>query len=137
MRDVAAPDAPSVDRWLDAFAAAVRAADYARGADLFDPGVLGFGTVVERADGRERLLAGQWEKIWGVTRGFRFDPGARIEVLGDVAWVASTWSSTGFDAAGRPYPRVGRATIVLRRGGTGWLAVHSHVSLRPADAGAR
>ncbi len=136
MAHVAAGIAP-IERWLEAFSAAVRAADYARGAELFDPSVLGFGTVAARAEGREQLVREQWGQTWGVTRGFRFDLDlARIEVVGDFAWVASTWSSTGFDARGEPFPRVGRASIVLRRSGKGWLAVHTHFSLRPVTAGA-
>jgi ketosteroid isomerase-like protein len=124
--------AASVQRWLAEFAAAVRAADYARGAALFDPEVVGFGTVAERADGRERLEKDQWRRIWGVTRGFRFElDRARVETAGDLAWVAATWSSTGLDAAGKPYPRCGRATLVLRRGESGWRAIHTHFSLRP------
>jgi ketosteroid isomerase-like protein len=121
-----------VARWLEEFAAAVRAADYARGAALFDAGALGFGTVAERAAGLEALVRDQWRHVWDATEGFRFDPGARIEVEGGLAWVAATWSSTGFTASGAPFPRAGRATIVLRRGATGWRAVHTHFSLHPA-----
>lgn len=127
-----------IERWLEEFAAAVRAADYARGAGLFDPAALGFGTVAERADGLERLVREQWRRTWGVTRGFRFDLGdARIEIAGEVAWVAATWSSTGFDAAGKPFPRAGRATLVLRQDAARWRAVHSHFSLLPDAASAR
>jgi ketosteroid isomerase-like protein len=131
------PEALPIERWLDAFAGAVRAADYARGAELFDPNVLGFGTVIDRAEGREMLAERQWRLVWGETRGFRFDPAARITVLQDLACVAATWSSTGFDKAGEPFPRAGRATIVLRRGAKGWLAVHTHFSLCPAAEGWR
>lgn len=124
-----------IERWMEAFAAAVRAVDYARGAALFHPAALGFGTVVERADGVERLVREQWRKVWGVTQGFRFDPGARIRVAGGTAWVAATWSSTGF-RSGEPFARVGRATLVLERTASGWLAVHTHFSLRPDSASA-
>ncbi len=136
MAHVATGAAP-IERWLEAFSAAVRAAAYDRGAALFDPRALGFGTVVERADGLQRLVEEQWRKTWGATRGFRFDLGdARIEIEGELAWVAATWSSTGFDAAGAPFPRIGRATLVLRRSASGWRAVHTHFSLRPGAAGA-
>jgi len=135
IRRVAATSAEIHD-WLEAFSSAVRSVDYARGARLFDPVALGFGSVAERADGCEQLVREQWRKTWPVTRDFRFDLDlARIEVVGDVAWVASTWSSTGLDAAGVPFPRVGRSSIVLRRSAKGWLAVHTHFSLRPATAG--
>jgi len=119
-------------RWLEEFAAAVRAVDYARGARLFDPLALGFGTVAERADGLDALARSQWRHVWDATEGFRFDlEAARIEVEGDLAYVAATWSSTGFDEAGAPFPRAGRATIVLRHGKDGWRAVHTHFSLSP------
>jgi len=114
-------------------AAAVRAADYARGAALFDPGALGFGTVAERAQGLDVLMRDQWRHVWDATEGFRFHlDGARIEVEGDLACAASGWSFKGFAADGAPIPRVGRATIVLRRGKDGWRAVHTHFSLSPA-----
>jgi len=119
-------------RWLEEFAAAVRAADYAGGAALFDPDALGFGTVAERAQGLETLMREQWRQVWGSTEGFRFDlAGARIEVEGDLAYAATGWSSTGFLADGAPFPRSGRATIVLRRRADGLRAVHTHFSLSP------
>jgi ketosteroid isomerase-like protein len=121
-----------VERWLEEFAAAVRAADYARGAALFEKDALGFGTVAARAEGLEDLVRSQWRQVWDSTEGFAFDlAGARIEVKGDLAWVAAGWSSTGLDPSGAPFPRVGRATLVLRRHGEGWRAAHSHFSLRP------
>ncbi len=132
---VTAPNAQIVS-WLESFAAAVRAADYARGAELFDAGALGFGTVAVRAAGVDELARSQWRQTWDATEGFRFHiEGARIEVSGSTAWVASTWSSTGFDGAGTPFPREGRATLVLRRAASGWRAVHTHFSLRPGTAG--
>ncbi len=122
-----------VVRWLEEFASAVRAADYARGAKLFDAGALGFGTVTDRAEGLDVLIRDQWRHVWDATEGFRFDlDAARVEVRDDLAWVASTWSSTGFAAGGEPFPRAGRATIVLRHGKDGWRAVHTHFSLNPA-----
>ena len=128
--------AAEIARWMELFASAVRSADYARGMALFDPAAIGFGTVVARADGLDQLRREQWQKTWGVTQGFRFDQGASIEVAEGFAWVAATWSSTGFGATGRPFPRVGRATLVLRRSADGWLAVHTHFSLRPEASSA-
>jgi len=123
-------------RWLEDFAAAVRAADYASGATLFDSGALGFGTVVGRADGLDALTREQWRNVWDTTEGFHFDvDSARVEVEGSLAWVASTWSSTGFTEGGEPFPRAGRATIVLRRGVGGWRAVHTHFSMSPRIVG--
>ncbi|HEX5137531.1 MAG TPA: nuclear transport factor 2 family protein [Planctomycetota bacterium] len=127
------PPAAEVARWLEEFAAAVRAADYARGAALFDPDALGFGTLTARAQGLDVLLRDQWQHVWGSTEGFRFDlAGARIEAEGDLAYAAAGWSSTGFAEDGAPFPRAGRATVVLRRGAGRWRAVHTHFSLSPA-----
>jgi ketosteroid isomerase-like protein len=127
---VTTPD--GILKWLEEFAAAVRAADYARGAELFDPDALGFGTVADRAQGLDVLVRDQWRHVWDATEGFRFHlEGARIEVEGDLGYAAAGWSSTGFAAGGAPFPRVGRATIVLRRLRGGWRAVHTHFSLSP------
>lgn len=121
-----------IARWLEDFAAAVRAADYARGAALFDPDALGFGTVAASAQGLDQLVRDQWRPVWDATEGFRFDlPPARIEVEGAFAWVAATWSSQGLVEGGKPFPRAGRATILLRHGAGGWRAVHTHFSLSP------
>ena len=57
--------------WLDAFAAAVRAVDYAAGERLFAPDVVGFGTVGVLLCGRDTLMQLQWRRVWGATSGFR------------------------------------------------------------------
>lgn len=120
-----------IERWLRAFARAVRERDYAAGAALFAPEVIAFGTVAERADGADALAARQWRVVWETTRGFDFDYATlRCEVCGDRAWVASSWSSVA-DAGDRR--RVGRASLVLKREGDRWRAIHSHFSLAPAD----
>jgi ketosteroid isomerase-like protein len=48
---------------------------------------------------------------------------------GRMAVVISPWTSTGYHADGRPFPRPGRATLVFSRNGGGWLCTHSHMSL--------
>jgi ketosteroid isomerase-like protein len=125
-----------VRAWLEEFAAAVRAADTARGRVLFDPGVLGFGTVARRADGLDRLVEDQWRTTWAATTGFDFAwDDVRVGGDDEETWVAAPWASTGFDAMGRAFPRRGRATLVLRRGADGaWRALHTHFSLDPAPA---
>jgi ketosteroid isomerase-like protein len=123
----AARAAAEVRSWLAAFADAVRRRD--EGA-----GLLGFGTVARRVEGLDRLAAEQWGTTWPVTSGFDLAwDDLRVEVRDDVAWAAAPWASTGFDPAGRPFPRRGRATVVLARGSDGrWRAVHTHFSLDPA-----
>ena len=66
------PAHAEVRRWLEEFAASVRAVDYDRGRAMFAEEVVGFGTFARMLVGRENLIAGQWKNIWGCTRGFRF-----------------------------------------------------------------
>jgi ketosteroid isomerase-like protein len=121
-----------VEGWLHRFAAAVRDRDYDAARGLFDPEVVAFGTVAERLDDLDALVARQWRQVWPATCGFAFDDaGVRVASAGALVFVAATWSSTEYDAERRAQPRRGRATLVLRRCGARWLAVHSHFSLRP------
>jgi len=123
-----------IRQWLDSFAAAVRDADYQRGRELFDGGVLAFGTRTVSMDGLDSLVAEQWQPIWETTRGFRFF----LDQLqyggdGDLAWAAVPWHSQGRRENGDGFDRFGRATYVLRRRPRDgrWVAVHSHHSLNP------
>jgi ketosteroid isomerase-like protein len=127
-----ADDFAGVRRWLEDFSAAVRAVDYDRGRTMFAPEVVGFGTYASMLVGLDRLVAGQWQHIWGVTRGFTFRlDEAHGGVSGGLAWVAVPWDSQGRNAAGAWYDRPGRATFVLTRRDGVWLALHSHLSLYP------
>lgn len=125
----------AIRRWLEEFSAAVRAVDYERGMTMFAPEVVGFGTYASMLVGLDRLVAGQWRNIWGVTRGFAF----RLDelhggVAGNLAWVAAPWDSQGQRPSGEWYDRPGRATLVLERRDGRWLAIHSHLSLYPSTA---
>ena len=119
--------------WLDAFAAAVRAVDYAAGERLFAPDVVGFGTVGVLLCGRDTLMQLQWRRVWGATSGFRFDM-QHLTIGGDgnTAWLAVPWSSRTGRCGDGPHDRTGRATYVLQRRNGRWLAVHSHHSLDPS-----
>ena len=84
------------------------------------------------AVGRETLEANQWRGIWPNIRDFRFNlDDVRWGVGGDQGWAIATWSSTGFDRQGHPFDRPGRATVIFRRDGDNWLALHTHFSLCP------
>lgn len=123
---------PDVERWLLAFAGAVRARDYAGARDLFDPAVVGFGTVSARTSGIEALHRDQWLPVWDETEGFAFDLDDAVCWEGaDQVVVGSGWSSTGFDDEGRPRTRRGRATVVLVVDGERPTAVHTHFSMLP------
>jgi ketosteroid isomerase-like protein len=122
-------------QWLEAFAEAVRACDYARGQAMFAPEAVGFGTVAARAVGLERLVNEQWRRVWGVTHGFTFYLDA-LEAGGEepVFWAAAPWSSFGRTANGVEVELRGRSTIVLVRREGKLLAVHSHFSFVPSGA---
>jgi ketosteroid isomerase-like protein len=125
----------ALSTWLGAFAAAVRAKDFAAGRALFDPGVIAFGTVCPRADGLDQLVEDQWSVIWNGTSGFDFDYAtAECFVAGAQASIVATWTSTGFTPDRRPFQRRGRATLVLHASNGLWKAVHSHFSLTPTPA---
>jgi ketosteroid isomerase-like protein len=124
-----------IELWLRAFAAAVRGRDYAAGSKLFEPDMVGFGTVAARVEGLDHLIARQWRIIWEKTRDFDFDY-ASVRVDGDGAghwaWVAALWTSTLEEPSSTSSThRAGRVTLVLRRSGPRWRAVHSHFSLAP------
>jgi len=124
-----------VERWLRAFAKAVRERDYTAGRSLFAPDVVAFGTVADRAEGIDALVARQWRVVWETTRGFEFDAGSlRGERHGDRAWIAAAWSSVATGAHADRRRRTGRATLVLARDERGWRALHTHFSLEPTGA---
>lgn len=126
-------DEDAIKKWLERFARAVRERDYQSGKTLFAPDVLGFGTYADRREGLESLVAGQWQNIWNVTRGFDFDlEQMRCRVYGDGAWVAVTWRSQKQHENGDWQHRPGRATFAFERREGKWLAVHSHFSLCPS-----
>lgn len=120
-------------RWLEAFAACVRAVDFAAARPLIAPEVVSFGTRANIVVGRENLIAQQWRHIWPTIRDFAFDFATlHWERSGDHAWAALTWHSHGVRPDGTPFPRPGRATFTyVRRDGV-WLATHTHFSLFPS-----
>jgi ketosteroid isomerase-like protein len=125
-------DRVEVELWLERFAACVRARDYDAGRELFADDVVGFGTYTPYAEGLDELVENQWKPVWSATRDFHFDlAGARVEIRGELAWVATEWSSTGIGPTGQTFERRGRVTIVLRRDPAGWRAVHTHLSHNP------
>jgi ketosteroid isomerase-like protein len=122
--------------WLARFSRAVRERDFEAGKRLFSQTVLGFGTVAERAETLDELLARQWSHVWPRTRGFDFDADSvRIFADGDVACVAAQWVSWRDLVAGDDRARHGRVTLVLHREGGEWKAVHTHFSMRPDGSG--
>lgn len=120
--------------WMRRFAAAVRKRDFAAGQALCLPDIVSFGTVCNRCEDLNGLVEGQWHVVWPRTRGFEFDyDSARAWADGDLAGVVTTWKSEGLGPQG-PFPRSGRATILLRKSAGGWLACHTHLSMDPTPA---
>jgi ketosteroid isomerase-like protein len=124
-----------IHAWLAAFARCVREQDFAGARALFAPEVRAFGTVAHAVSGIDELLERQWRPVWTATHAFDFDPDAAARVVslspdGELAWVASRWSSMGGSPSGDG-ARHGRATLVLCAHASGWLAVHTHFSLDP------
>jgi ketosteroid isomerase-like protein len=121
-----------IESWLKAFSRAVRDRNFADGKNLFDGGVVSFGTVCFRVEGVDALAAQQWRAVWPNTEDFDFDyPSAHASVETRQAVVAADWSSTGCARGGVRFQRRGRSTLVLRRETSGWKAVHTHFSLAP------
>ena len=120
--------------WLSRFGAFVAARDFDGGRSMFDEGVVAFGTWADVVEGLDHVEATQWRSVWPTIEDFAFDlDGARMLLSpdGQQAVIVTPWGSTGFDEAGAPFDRPGRATLVLRRDGEsgGWRCVHTHFSL--------
>jgi catechol 2,3-dioxygenase-like lactoylglutathione lyase family enzyme/ketosteroid isomerase-like protein len=125
------PIAP-LREWLLAFAARVRAVDYAGGRAMCAPDMLAFGTYAGMVEDIDAIMDAQWRHIWPTIREFSIRAEeARGGISGDTAWVAAPWDSLGTRADGNTYPRPGRLTIVFTRQEGRWLARHTHLSLVP------
>jgi ketosteroid isomerase-like protein len=118
--------------WFSTWDGYVRARDFASARALFDAAVSGFGTHAAIVFGQNALEAEQWSHVWPTIADFQFDV-AKLHgaILGDHAWAAVPWTSTGFHQDGAPFDRPGRATVIFRREGARWLGVHTHFSLSP------
>ena len=122
----------AVRQWFERMGSCCASVDYDSARMIFAPDVVLFGTKADVVAGLDAAQESQWEGIWPNIRAFRFDPGS-IHWGGDEsqAWGVATWTSTGFDEGGKPFPRPGRATVTLERRDGAWLAVHTHFSLFP------
>lgn len=123
----------TIKDWLARFAACVREVDYAAAYPFWHDAIVIFGTFQELVRSRQAWTDTQWDNVWPRTADFAFDL-ANTEVLaspdGAMAVAITPWTSTGFHKDGTPFPRPGRATIVLARQPDGrWVGVHSHMSL--------
>ena len=128
-----AATAAAIRDWLSRFAERVREVDYAGARPFWHDDIVIFGTYQELVRSREAWTASQWDNVWPRTADFAFDLGNSLVLAspdGAMAVAVAPWTSTGFHPDGTPFPRPGRATIVLARQADGrWVGVHSHMSL--------
>jgi ketosteroid isomerase-like protein len=120
--------------WVLTFGDHVRTRRFDDAEVMFDRSVVSFSSLRDVVVGLDVLVDQQWRFVWPTIEEFRFDVGSMHALLspdGALAAVAVTWTSTGFDADGRPFPRPGRASLVLARQAPGeaWRCVHAHFSL--------
>jgi ketosteroid isomerase-like protein len=124
----------SVRDWLRGWGAEVAAVDIAAARQRFAVDLSAFGTRADVVIGRDQVEREQWSPTWPAIEDFAFLVDEAQVVLsadGLMAVVATGWTSTGIDEGGGRFPRPGRATIVLRRGGhrADWIGLHTHFSL--------
>jgi ketosteroid isomerase-like protein len=119
--------------WLDRFAACVREVDFKSAYPFWHDDIVIFGTFQELVSSRQAWTDTQWQNVWPRTADFRFDLANTMILLspdGGMATLITPWTSTGFHPDGTPFPRPGRATLVLQKQADGrWVGVHSHMSL--------
>jgi ketosteroid isomerase-like protein len=118
--------------WLAAFAAHVRAVDYAPAQPMFHPDLTAFGTYRDVNPDLQAWIHLQWANVWPRTSDFRFDLDAThvlVSADGGMATAIAPWTSTGYYRDGATFERPGRATMVFNRDGDRWICVHSHMSL--------
>lgn len=122
----------AVQQWFGLLGKYCANEDYESARLIFADEVASFGTKADIVTGLERLQTNQWKGIWPNIRNFRIDIDEIVSGGSDgFAWGIATWTSTGFDDQHKPYPRPGRATVVLERRQKAWFAVHTHFSLNP------
>lgn len=124
----------SVRDWLSRFARCVREVDYASAYAFWHEGIVIFGTYQELVRSRQAWTDSQWDNVWPRTADFTFDLANTLVLASPdrtMAVAVAPWNSTGFHPDGTPFPRPGRATIVLAKQSDGrWVGVHSHMSLQ-------
>ena len=120
--------------WLRQWQALINAGDFDAAKPLFSDDVIGYGSLAPVMAGRDDLIERQWTSVWPRIRDFAFDYDS-LHIFADEAMrvvsAATLWQSLGLRPDGSWYERRGRATLVFRREGQGYLCVHSHFSMEP------
>ena len=134
MLEMTGQDQDELAAWVATFGDHVRARRFDDAEVMFDRSEVSFSSLRDVVVGLDVLVDQQWRHVWPTIDEFRFDVEsmhALVSPDGALAVVAVTWTSTGFDAGGLPFPRPGRASLVLARPAPGetWRCVHAHFSL--------
>ncbi|CAB3866349.1 YybH family protein [Achromobacter piechaudii] len=131
---VDATDAAAVRAWFKELSDHVQAVDYAAARPLFAEDFVAFGTYTNFVTGRDHAEQTQWRNVWFTIDDF-------VWRLDDVHCLVSpdrlfavgmaVWDSIGYHPDGKPFERVGRATVSFARNAIGdaWVATHTHMSL--------
>lgn len=125
-------DSAAVTAVVDRFCAAIAAGDSATALSLLTPDavILGSGGIETRDEYRAHHLPGDIAFATAV----KSDRGPkRVFVRGDVAWVASTNTTSG-EYRGRPVNSAGAELLVLARSGQEWKISAVHWSSRARRA---
>lgn len=133
--DSPSSDHASLKAWMDEFGAEIEALDFAKARGRFDPRVVTFSTFMDVVSGIDQFENEQWRRVWPSASGFRWHTEKMRSVVSPdrlMAFVATTWGSTGYHQDGSTFDRPGRATLVLVRDSVGapWRGLHVHVSLK-------
>lgn len=133
-------DTASVRAWLATWQGLVQTVDFVPARDLIDERVVGFGTKADVVEGRDNLETNQWRGVWPTIEEFGWDlDGMRVGVSPDrlMAFLITTFTSTGFNEDGSTFSRGGRTTVILSRDAldASWQGVHTHLSLNAGTPG--
>ena len=117
-----------LDRWRDAYAS--KDVDALLKTFSDDDDVLVFGTGADEVRLGQEQLREQAQRDFDQSDSLELETGEiRISTSGDAAWATMDSARVDADAGGQTMSLPIRATILLMRGGDGWLIHHAHVSV--------
>lgn len=131
---VDAADVQAVKAWFKELSDHVQAVDFAAARHLFAEDFVAFGTYTNFVSGRDHTEQNQWRNVWPTIDGFvwRLDD-VHTFVSPDRLFAVglAVWDSVGYHPDGKPFDRLGRATVSFARAAVGepWTATHTHMSL--------
>jgi ketosteroid isomerase-like protein len=118
--------------WLTEFSRHVRDLNFEEARAMCDPSMSAMGSRAFFARGLDGVVDQHWRTTWPSTRNFTVRSDDAVGAVdGSNGWIAAPWDSEGVWPDGTTFDRPGRLTVVLRRQGDRWLAVHTHSSVTP------